>query len=503
MTDFDLSTPQRQSIAGILILFVDSVYTSIKAFWPFLLIFLVQFDSSKLVMAGAVLAGALTLLGILAWLVYLNFTFYFDEQRKEFVVNRGVLKKTRIAIHISKIQQVNINQSIIQSLVNVYSLDIDTAGSGTKEVSVRAINFNLAKHLKENLLEFDDGKNAKSSDENADSIDSGNGTPFLHLKPGLLFRIGITTKYGRTLALIVGFLATAYGALYDVISAFELDTDEVETAIIRSFALISVGIIIGTLLVLMFIINLARTFLRHYDFKMYLRRFSLFVSAGLLVKKNTLIRPEKVQVIVASQNYFQRKMRFLELLIQQATPIQSAAVAGLSSVEIPGCPDSERDHILKTLFGEKQSYTNYIRPNYRYLLKAMILGVVLPVGAFLSTAYFTELQWFEFWYFLLAYVAAVSIISYFRFSNSKLMIGEDFIAVQSGAWDVTQRIVKPYKLQGITIRQMAWHKRLDIGHVVLHTASGDVTFRYAPYAAVVALTNKWLYQIEGTSKHWM
>jgi putative membrane protein len=46
--------------------------------------------------------------------------------------NEWKLKKKKTIIQL-KIQQVNINQSLIQRLVGVYELDVDTAGSAKKE----------------------------------------------------------------------------------------------------------------------------------------------------------------------------------------------------------------------------------------------------------------------------------------------------------------------------------------------------------------------------------
>jgi putative membrane protein len=51
---------------------------------------------------------------------------------------------------LDKIQQVNINQSFIQRLINVYDINVDTAGSAEKP-QIKAITHSLALALKEDF----------------------------------------------------------------------------------------------------------------------------------------------------------------------------------------------------------------------------------------------------------------------------------------------------------------------------------------------------------------
>ena len=148
----DFSQPQRQSLPGILVMFANSLQKTVRALWPMLLIWLVKFDTlNKLVFFGSV-AGVVVLIGVISYLQYLFFTFHIDEENGEFVIQKGVLNKTRITIQLHKIQQVNINQSLIQRLVGVHKLEIDTAGSDKKEASISAISHELATILKERLI---------------------------------------------------------------------------------------------------------------------------------------------------------------------------------------------------------------------------------------------------------------------------------------------------------------------------------------------------------------
>jgi putative membrane protein len=55
-----------------------------------------------------------------------------------------------------------------------------------------------------------------------------------------------------------------------------------------------------------------------------------------------------------------------------------------------------------------------------------------------------------------------------------LFIHENFIIKQSGAWDVSNDIIEPSKIQAITTSQLFGIKT-NIGSIILHTAGNIVS----------------------------
>jgi len=125
-------------------MFTDSLQKFVRASWALLLITLYRMPSEAIGSVVLGIIGVFFIIGFIAYLRYRNFTFFLDEQKQEFVVQSGIFSKKRLTIGLDKIQQVNINQNVIQKLIGVYSLDVDTAGSGAKEVSIKAIDHRSA-----------------------------------------------------------------------------------------------------------------------------------------------------------------------------------------------------------------------------------------------------------------------------------------------------------------------------------------------------------------------
>ncbi len=495
----DFSQPQRQSLPGILVMFANSLQKTVRALWPMLLIWLVRFESlNKLVFFGSI-AGVVILLGVISYLQYLFFTFHIDEENNEFVIQKGVLNKTRITIQLHKIQQVNINQSLIQRLVGVHKLEIDTAGSDKKEASISAISHELATILKERLIHHSQLETTVNSEK---VVEEASPTSFIKIGLPSLIKIGFTSNYIKSFALIFLFFTTILENLQQLNSEV-IDEDKVTNyldtlPIITSF-LVIVGFFIGLVLV----VNLVRTILKYFDFTIQKSKQAIILSYGLLSTKNTLLNPNKVQKIKVTQNYFQKKLDVTTIGIHQASS-DAEKVKEKDQIEVPGCTENERDAILKLLLGQlPQKGTTYL-PNWRKLAVNTFFFLLVPIAITLFLNHKTEfVTWTEWFIYSSIFFVFAGVMLWFSFKNYKLFVSEDFIIKQNGAWDIDTTIIEPYKIQAIETQQFFWQKTTNIGSVTLSTAGGTVSFTTGNYTEIKQLVNYWLYEVETWEKNWM
>ncbi|MFC6095287.1 PH domain-containing protein [Flavobacterium qiangtangense] len=501
----DFKIPQRQSILGIVIMFADTFQSVVRAMWAPLLIVLFKLEPEKYIIVGLSFIGIVILVAVIAFLQYRNFTFFLDEDNQEFILSKGILNKSRINIQLSKIQQVNINQSIIQKIVGVYSLNIDTAGTDKKEISIRAIDQDLALILKERLLDYDN-KEEVVLDENQEIITNENSIvkPFIKISYATLFKVGITSKYGRTIAILITFIVTLFQTFKDAVDTFELDESQVDSVFEQGLGLMSALILILGLLILVLLINIVRTFIKHFDFEIVKQKNSLVVTSGLLAKKNTLLNPLKVQITSFSQNFFQRKFKILDMNMKQASNSEVEDKQKKSNViEVPGCDSDERNEILKIILGKIPEKGQEFVPNFRYLIFRILFAVILPIGLF-SVLSFTVIDDLQFYLPLIfVYLGLIGTMIYFGYKNYRMYSNSEFIILKHGAWDVENEIIQPHKIQGITTKQYFWHKSSDVGHLTLHTAAGDVHFHFGNFTEIKQLVNYWLCQVETSTENWM
>ncbi|WP_348811491.1 PH domain-containing protein [Flavobacterium maritimum] len=501
----DFSQPQRQSIVGILVMFFYALQQYLRALWPFLLIWLFKFDEVNKLYFFLVILVTVLLIGVVSYLKYLNFTFFLDSENEEFIITEGIFNKTKTAIQLNKIQQVNINQSFIQRIIGVYELAVDTAGTNKKEGSIKAISHELALELKSRLLD-NEGKAAfvLSGEPQSVSLDKNLTTeehPFIKISFSTLLKVGVTSNYEKSIALLVVFITTIFENLQNFGNADVINNAKVGAYIDGDLVFRTILIYVFVLFGIVLIINVVRVVFRYFDYKITRQKGSLLLSYGLLHTKGTIIKPEKVQITTVTRNYFQQKMNILELKIKQATSGEKEDRK--STIEIPGCNESERDAILKLLFQKIPEKGIMLKPNFRKLIFSIFLTIGLPLFGFYLLRDFILSLLATVDYLVPVYIGFVGLILFFKFKNNRLFINDDFIIKQSGAWDISNEIIEPSKIQAITTSQLFWHKKLDIGSIILHTAGGSVTFQLGDFTKIKHYVNLWLYEIETSDSNWM
>jgi putative membrane protein len=260
------------------------------------------------------------------------------------------------------------------------------------------------------------------------------------------------------------------------------------------------GLCLG-MFTIIFIINIARTLIKYFNYSIAKQKGSLLLSYGLINTESTILKPEKVQIVNISRNFFQKKLNVLEIKIKQATSDEKKQ--SKSQIEIPGCNTFEKDEILKLIFKELPKKGTMMQPNYRKLVFAIFLTIVLPLSGFFIFGKYINAEVLNYFHFTIFYTIFVLLIHYFGFRNYRLFVSENHIIKQSGAWDVDNEIIEIEKIQALTTSQLFWHKNLNIGSLTMHTAGGNITFHLGKFDKIKEYVNLWLYEIETSDSNWM
>ncbi len=493
--------PQRQSSIGVLVLFFDTFYHYGRAFGPLLVIYILKFQEvNKLYLILSLLALVLCI-GIIAYLKFLNFTFYLDHNKNEFIIQEGIFNKTNTTVQLYKIQQVNITQNLLQRVINVYSLEVDTAGSNDKEGKIKAISHDLALELKSALLqnESNSTKNDVQSVESEETISPN--LPFLKISLLSLMKMGITSNYIKSFSLLLIFFFTLLDYVEKVFGEELYQKETIENYVNFELMVQSIFILFLIFILLIIVINLARMLIKYFDYSVNKQKGSLLISYGLINKHSTIVKPEKVQITTISRNYFQKKLDVLELKIKQATHGDKAERE--SSIDIPGCNETEKNAILNLIFSKIPEKGVMLKPNFRKLGFAVFLTIFLPLLCFIQVRSIIPNFDYHYDYLVPVYVIFVGLVQYFKYRNSRLFINHDFIILQSGAWDISNEILEPNRIQAITTSQLFWHKNINIGSLTLHTAGGNISFQLGDFTKIKQYVNLWLYELEKSDSNWM
>ena len=497
MIKSEFSTPQRQSKTGLLVLFANTVFEFLKAMWILLVVFFLRGKTMDVFWGIGGILLVLLGFGVYSYLKYRTFTFYIDEEQNEFIVQHGILNKTKTVIQLHKIQQVNLKQNIIHRIVNVYQVNIDSAGSEEKEAVINAVSKEVAMALKAKLL---DNERVEVVDNSVEVEKEIEDKPFLKIDLISLLKVGITSNYAKSIGLLLTFFFTIYENLNHAGADEFIDGSKVEDFIQSNTEVYSILLATALLFTIIFIINIVRTLVKYYGFKIAKHKGSLIMSYGLIATQSTILKPEKVQIVKITRNFFQKKLKILEIKIKQT--INDDSKQDKSTIEIPGCNEIERDEILQLIFNEIPEKGEKLKPNIRKLLFSIFILIVLPLTAYLSIGNWFANSIFEYKSIAIVYTIFVLIGLLFGFKNNSLFINNRHIIMQSGAWDVDNEIIKIEKIQAITTSQLFWHKSLNIGSLTIHTAGGNISFQLGKFDKINQYINLWLYQIEKNESNW-
>lgn len=498
---FDFSIPQRQSKLGILVLFVFTLQKIIRLSIAMIVVFAMDMDKfySKLIWLGIAI---FSLSVFVTFIRYYYFTFQIDYNSKELIIEKGFLRKSKISIQLHKIQQINLNQNLLHKVFKLYEINVDTAGSGKKEVEIKAVSSFIANQLKDTIERLNETETINIS--NIEKTVQATENKTIKISFFTLIKTGITSRYVETF----GWLFLVVNTLWENNNYINLE-DKFDTTGVQeyiNFNSIIVSVLIGLIVIflLIIVINLVRTIVRYFDFSITRTKHSLLLTYGLITTRNTIISPIKVQLIKISQNYFQEKLDIHNLRVEQASSEENSKEKKKDRIEVPGCSEAVKNQILDFIYTKEITNPEVYFPSIRKFWIRFIFMVVVPIAIILTLNTFTHFIIWEKLYLLTSLYLIVGILSTWRlYKNYKLMVTPEFIMVQSGFWDIDMAIIEPYKIQAITTNQFFWQKRLNIGSVNLYTAGGTISFTTGFYDQITNLSNTWLYQVETSPKKWM
>ncbi|WP_417886609.1 PH domain-containing protein [Zunongwangia sp.] len=505
------SIPQRQSALGIVLIFTSTLYKVIRGFWAVLIYFLIKKPSQELLLY--VIVGIFILfiiVAIFSYFDYRKFLFHIDYEAEEFILKKGVFTSDFIAIPFDKIQQINFERGIVQRIVGVYSVVIDTAGSKEKEVKIKAVHTEEANQLVTILNQLkNEPKKSSESIQNTENLESSEPSISdekwtYKLSFSTLLKTGVSSNFFRGFGLIFVFISTIFNELNQF---FEEETSNfwntqfaenmggVATKSILFFS----GIVI-ILLMLSIIITTGEIFIKYFNLKLTQTKSSLDLQMGLKTNTRVSLKPKRVQILKIITNPIQKKLNLYQVGLWLAS---SEEHQKKDKIQIPGLEKDTIQKIKQFLYQTKESDSGVIfRPHWVELYRRMIIGII-PIVISGILQYSTKFIEVKSWgIFATLYLLIYTICQYRIFNSLELHIGAAFIRKKSSLWDETSEIIEMYKLQSLSIKQPFWYKRRNLVHVVFHTAAGDITFRTVD-RAILREINYCLYLIERDNKAWM
>lgn len=502
MYDEPFTNPQRQSKIGVVLIFVTSLYKLLRGFWAVGAYLIVTNPGEKswfYIALGLVVLGVLMI--IYSYAYYRKFRFHIDYEKEAFVLQKGVFSSELVEIPFDKIQQVNVEQSLLQRLANVHKLVVDTAGGKEKEVSIQAISKTEANRLSEILLE------AKETSETDTAVEAES---ILHRKEKVvwsykmdfltLLKIGISTNYLRGLVLIVAFFSSAYQEFNrwfqnsEALDSYLAGVPDPSNSI-YGLVLAAIVMLLGSML-----ITVIEVFIKYFNLKLQRTENNLQLEMGLKTTKKVSLQPRRVQLLQIKTSPVQKWLDLHEMRISLANSEDSF---DKSKIKIPGLGKMLVSKVTEFLYSEETGdFQAHFRPHIVLFFRKLLLSVfpVLMISYLLVLFLEVPFQWF----FLLSaiFLMGMMVFQFLVFKSLHLHISEEFIIKKHGFWSKVENRLETFKIQAISIKKPYFYQKRDLVNIVFHTAGGDLSFS-AVHKSILPYINFALFKVESSDKNWM
>jgi putative membrane protein len=513
--NIDFSQPKRQNAIAVILLFANNLRRWAAGLIP--LFFVFGQGGSKGIFFAFILIG----LGILALLGFIGFSiaqwqrFVFYVEGDHFVLEKGVLVKTKLDIPIERIQSIHLKRNIFHRVFNITSLQVDSAGSKGSELEINALDRPFAHALRDFLYQAKAEIKAEKEEQDSEAKPLASAEafvakraeaqshaeeeekPILSLSPWEVLIVGLTENHLRT-----GFFALAlvFGYANQLMQYMEEQLDRYIQEGTEQLAQLGLTVILfGTVafLVLSVLISVIRTFLNFFNFKATHTREVLQIKTGLLSIKEYQVPKPKIQYLEKSSNPLRKLVNIYTMVIFQATSEQNQS----AKVEIPGCKESALETLYEEYMPETlgQPYTHF-SPDAFYRFRLMMFRTVIPSLLLLGAAVFTE-PWV---YAVLAlYLPASIVINLKYYGSVQLELFDEGLRLKKG-WIFPTVVDLPlYKVQNVELKQSIFQERRDLKSLQIHLASGSVTMPFLPQQLAHSLANLLLYKVERSNRKWM
>ena len=283
-----------------------------------------------------IIGGILLLVVVIAVIQWAYFKFRITEDR--LLIRKGFIKKTALDLPYERVQGINVERSLVDRIIGLVSVTLDTAGSVQAEGKLPSIRTEVADHLRASVaalrpgLEDDapEGGAGEARDSGVEGLptdvggDTGAaararlatqphwGRVLLKLGPADMVRIGVANRNFIFVAAMVGILTDLLQPgdfLAPLLEALAASVDNAASAFSGLGALaqlvLVVVLILGALAAAL-ILTVTAAFLRHHAFTLWHDGRTFRSRAGLLTQREVVVEAPKIQQLSVSQDLVMR-----------------------------------------------------------------------------------------------------------------------------------------------------------------------------------------------------
>ncbi len=435
------------------------------------------------------------LFGTLALARY--YRFQYEIVGDTLIVESGVLSRQSREIPLGRIQNVDSRQGVLNRLLGLTVVDVETAGGSATEATLDAVDRAEAERLRRLVHRHGNGETDSDATSDSDSgspsasgsetldgergtdaeseeLDTGEELFAFSLRDLLLFAL-VSVRPAAPALLLAG-LPLGIDVLRSVLR-FNLGVVGSEAAL--SLSLLGsfgpprlVALVLLTLVqfgVAALVLSVALTLVEYYGFRLVRDGDDLRYERGLLRRYSGTIPLSKVQTVTVRENALMRRFGFATLVVETAG-YSGGSRQDSKGVAIPMAPRETVYDLARDIepFDDLDFERPPKRARRRYaarfgIVAALLTGLAYAVDSFLLES--------GYWWLTLGLFVLVLPAAHLRWRHRGVALESSVVATRTGFFRQTTRVVPYYRLQTVFVSRSPFQRRRRLATVTADTAS--------------------------------
>ncbi len=397
--------------------------------------------------------------------------FEYDLTADSFDIASGVVSRRNREIPIRRIQNVDISRNVLQRLLGIAQINLETAGGSSTEASLKYVNIEEARRLQAEIGRLKRDEATPSATEPAPAEE------LFAITPKELVLLGIV---GIDLRLLSGV-----GVLLPI--AFPWIRSRLSDPVVADpwmILLVSAPVLAAGIIAVTAIISGLLAVANYYDFRLARYGDELQYERGLLQRFSGAIPLEKVQTLTLSENIIARHLGYSSLAVETAgyAPGESGSQSAI--------PLAVRDRVVNLARSVEQfDDPSFTRPprraRERYWARYSLVALLI-VGVAFTIDRFTGLSFA--WYTTFGLLVIPPIAAHLKWVNLGYDVQDDHILLRQGFWTRTITVVPYYRVQTVLDSQTIFQRRRHLATLVVDTAGTSGLTRRQPKALDIDAT---------------
>ncbi|MFD1064589.1 PH domain-containing protein [Oceanobacillus locisalsi] len=448
-----MSEPKRLHPAAILFDIIRILKQSILGILPAAVLIISDGGLFYLVIGIAVVSALIILSSVLSW-----FRFTYQLEEDQIRIERGIIVRKKRTISKHRIQSIDLSQNVIHRIFGLTKVAIETAGNNpSTDAALSAVHMEDGRMLHD-ALKYNKEVSETASPEISEAVENEQNEldeSSLPKKTITLQALFITGSTSASFGILIGLFVAAFSQVEALIPDQFYD-DTMRLALSLGIQMI----IIFAILVILFLWFLSILYTVIKDWKFTITRYEkeLFITRGLLEKKQTTIPLKRIQAVGIKETPIHQLLGF-------ARPYVEIASANMNNSQ-------EANTIIFPLLRKKAfaAFLEEFLPEYKYAARKLThppkralpyyvwRSIKMPLLAVIIVGiFFLPYIWIP-----AIIMLAGGIMGFASFKSAGYTMDEQQITVQARSFSKDTAIIHHRRIQSLKQKQHLLHRKQSL-----------------------------------------